>query len=131
RGLPVRRGGLARGGGKKRHLGACTDWPDDDAGWLAVIAQLCFPPRLQQAGRLESASDANTSGLIGERPNRATSSIARPRSIGTIILPPPTPYLRERKLTFSGLWHHPITSSRGRPAVRLQDKRDFAALRPS
>ena len=68
-------------------MAACRVWPDDDAGWRAVIAQLCLPPRLQHAGSLESASDASTSGLIGARPNRATSSIAIPRSIGTIILP--------------------------------------------
>jgi len=67
-------------GGKKRHLAACTEWPD--AGdWPGIIAQPCFPPRLQHTGSLESASHANTAGLISEKLKTATSSIAKLRRI--------------------------------------------------
>jgi hypothetical protein len=79
--------------GKKRHLPACTEGPDDDSDSLAVIAQLCCPPRLQHAGSFESASDGNTAGLISEKLSTATSSIADTRPIG-IIVPP----VREGKL---------------------------------
>src|ERR1039458_10062041 len=58
--LTVRTGAIALAGGNKPHVAACTAWPDGDAGWLAIIAQPCFPPRLQQAGSLESPSEANT-----------------------------------------------------------------------
>jgi hypothetical protein len=71
-------------GGKKRHVAACTAWPDNDAGWLAIIAQPCFPPRLQQAGSLESPSEANTAGAIGEKLKSATSSIASLRRIAVL-----------------------------------------------
>ena len=71
-------------GGNKPHVAACTAWPDGDAGWLAIIAQPCFPPRLQQAGSLESPSEANTAGAIGEKLKSATSSIASLRRIAVL-----------------------------------------------
>ena len=65
---------------------ALYDGPDGEADWPAVMAQWCFPPRRQQGGSLESGSDANTAGAIGEKPNTATSSIAQMRRIPPIVL---------------------------------------------
>src|ERR1019366_1390975 len=95
--LTVRTGAIALAGGNKPHVAACTAWPDGDAGWLAIIAQPCFPPRLQQAGSLESPSEANTAGAIGEKLKSATSSIASLRRIAVLYSnrrPPPRDMLR-------------------------------------
>lgn len=73
--------------GKNGHLAARADCPEEGAVWLAIIAQLCLPPRLQQAGRLDSESDPSISGLVSEKLKRATSSIAKLRRIPNIVLP--------------------------------------------
>ncbi len=73
--------------GKKWHLPACTAGPDEDSNWLALIPQRCFPLRRQQRGSFESASDANTTGLISETLKSATSSIADTRRIAPSVLP--------------------------------------------
>ncbi|SPE30479.1 hypothetical protein SBA6_1280012 [Candidatus Sulfopaludibacter sp. SbA6] len=73
-------------GGKKRQLPACAEGPDDDADGLAIIAQPCCPPRRQHAGSCEPASAANTAGAISEKLKRATSSIAKPLRIPSIVL---------------------------------------------
>ena len=57
--------------------------PDDDS--VAIVAQWCFPLRLQHAGNFESASEANTAGLIREKLKTASSSIADARRMEIIV----------------------------------------------
>ncbi len=66
--------------GKEEHLPACMAGVDGDSDSLP-IAQRCFPLRRQHDGSFESASKANTAGLISEKLKRADSRTARMRRI--------------------------------------------------
>ena len=72
--------------GKKEHLPACKAGPDDDSDSIVIVAQWCFPLRLQQAGNFDSALNANKEGLTSEKPERTSSSIADARRMGIIVL---------------------------------------------
>jgi len=72
--------------GKIEQLLACKAGPDDYSDSVAIVAQWCFPLRLQHAGNFESAPNANTEGLISEKPKRASSSIADARRMEIILL---------------------------------------------
>jgi hypothetical protein len=77
--------GMAPADGNRGHLPGCREGPDGDSDCIAIIAQWCFPPRRQHAGSFESRSEANTTGLISEKLNRAISNNANVRRIDAIV----------------------------------------------
>jgi hypothetical protein len=58
---------------KNRHNEACIDGPGEDS---ESREQRCFPSRRQQAGSLDSGSEANIAGSISEKLKRASSATA-------------------------------------------------------